>query len=70
MRVSELVDQARLAHARLADDRHHLAVAVSRELLGAAQLLQLGVAADEPRQTRAAPPPGGASAPGPAPVTS
>ena len=34
----------------LADDRHDLPVAVAGELLGAAELLQLGVAADEARQ--------------------
>ena len=50
MRVGQLVDEARLAHPRLADDRHHLAVPVSGDLLGAAELLQLGVAADEARQ--------------------
>ena len=51
MRVGELVDEARLAHARLGDERHDLAVTATGELLGAAELLQLGVAADEPRQT-------------------
>ena len=55
MRVGELVDEARLAHPRLADDRRHLTVTVAGELLGAAELLQLGVAADEARQ----PAPGG-----------
>ena len=50
MCVGELVDQARLAHPRFSDDRHHLAVTVARELLGPAELLQLGVATDEPRE--------------------
>src|SRR6185436_21109666 len=50
MRVGELVDQARLAHPRLADDRHHLTVTVTRELLSAAELRQLGIAADEARE--------------------
>jgi hypothetical protein len=50
MRVGELVDEARLAHPRLADDRHHLTVTVTRELLGAAELRQLGIAADEARE--------------------
>ena len=59
--MGELVDEARLAHPRLADDRCHLTVTVVRELLGAAELLQLGVAADEPRQ----PPPGGRLQAGP-----
>ena len=61
MRVGELVDEARLAHPRLADDRRHLTVTVAGELLGAAELLQLGVAADEPRQ----PAPGGRLQAGP-----
>jgi hypothetical protein len=55
MRVGELVDKARLAHPRLADDRRHLPPTAVRELLGAAELCHLGVAADEARQ----PPPGG-----------
>src|SRR4029450_12499178 len=50
MRVGELVDESRLAHPRLADDRRYLAVTVARELLSVAKLLQLGVAADEARQ--------------------
>jgi hypothetical protein len=61
VRVGELVDEARLAHPRLADDRHHLTVTVARELLRAAELLQLGVAADKPRQ----PTPGGRLQTGP-----
>ena len=48
--MNELVHQARLAHARLADDRHHLTVTVAGKLLRAAELLQLDVAADEARQ--------------------
>jgi hypothetical protein len=48
--VRELVDEARLADPCFADDRHHLAVAGRRELLGTAELLQLVVAADEPGQ--------------------
>src|SRR3989442_8284475 len=43
------VDEARLAHPRLAHDRCHLTVPTARELLGAAELLQLGVATDEAR---------------------
>src|SRR2546426_9289224 len=50
MRVGELVDEARLAHSRLADDRRHLTVAGTGKLLRAAELLQLGVAPDEARQ--------------------
>ena len=53
--MGELVDEARLAHPRLADDRCHLAVTGASELLSAAELLQLSVAADEARQ----PAPGG-----------
>ncbi len=55
MRVGELVDEARLAHPRLPDDGRHLTVTGAGELLHAAKLLQLGVAADEARQ----PTPGG-----------
>src|SRR5207245_10976674 len=49
-RVGALVDEARLAHSRLADDRRHLTVAGTGKLLRAAELLQLGVAPDEARQ--------------------
>jgi len=55
VRAGEFVDQARLAHPRLADDRRHLPVTVAGQLLGAAELLQLGVAPDESRE----PAPGG-----------
>src|SRR2546427_4537549 len=50
MRVGELVDEARLAHSRFADERRHLPVTGAGKLLGAAELLQLSVAADEARQ--------------------
>ena len=50
MRVGQLVDEARLAHSRLADNRRNLTVPGVGELLGTAQLLQLGVAPDEARQ--------------------
>ena len=69
MRVDELVDQARLAHPRLADERRHLTVTVTRELLGAAKLFQLGVAADEAREAAPVAACRRVSA-GPAPVTS
>ena len=59
--MGELVDEARLAHPRLADDRCHLAVTGASELLSAAELLELSVAADEPRQ----PAPGGRLQAGP-----
>jgi hypothetical protein len=61
MRVDELVDEAGLAHARLADHRRHLPMTVAGELLGAAELLQLGGAAGEARK----PAPGGRLQPGP-----
>src|SRR4029453_4616541 len=63
MGVRELVDQARLAYAGLADERRHLPVTVAGELLGAAELLQLGVAADEAGQAA----PGGHLQAGPPP---
>jgi len=53
MRVGQLVDEPRLAHPRLADDRRHLPVPVACELLSAAELFHLGIAADEPRQSAA-----------------
>ena len=67
--MNELVHQARLADAGLADDRHHLAVTLLGKLLGAVQLLQLDVAADEARQAASG---GGLQAvrAAPAPVTS
>ncbi len=55
MRVGELVEKARLADPRLADNRRHLPTVVASELLGAAELLHLGIAADEASQ----PAPGG-----------
>jgi hypothetical protein len=61
MRVEKLVDEPRLAHPRLADDRPDLTVAIDRELLGAAELLQLGIATDEAGQ----PAPGGRLQAGP-----
>ncbi len=48
--MRELVDEARLAHARLANDRRDLTMTVGRQLLRTAELFQLGVAADEARQ--------------------
>ena len=50
MRVGELVDEARLAHPRLTDDRRHLATTGAGELLGAAKVLQLGVPPDKSGQ--------------------
>src|SRR5262249_58374034 len=55
MRVGELVDEARLADSCLADDCRYLTVTIAGKLLGATELVKLGVAADEPRQA----PPGG-----------
>ena len=40
MRVGELIDEARLADPRLADDCRHLAVTAAREPLSVAELLQ------------------------------
>src|SRR5258705_6485926 len=48
--MGKLVDETRLPPARLADYRHDLTVTIAGELLGAAELLHLLVAADEPRQ--------------------
>ena len=45
--MRELVDQARFAHAGLANERHDLAVTVTGELLCAAELLELTLAAHE-----------------------
>src|SRR2546427_6662515 len=64
MRVGELVDEARLAHSRFADERRHLPVTGAGKLLGAAELLQLSVAADEARQAA----PGGRLQAGPRPA--
>src|SRR2546422_6642793 len=50
MRVGEFVDEPRLAHPRLADDRHQLTVTAAGQLLRSAEVLQFGVAADEPCQ--------------------
>ena len=50
MRVGELVDQPRLAHPGLADDGDHLAVARTGLAQDPAQVLDLGVAADEARE--------------------
>jgi hypothetical protein len=68
--VGELEDEPRLAHPRLADDRRHLPVTVSGELLGVAELLQLRVAADEARQPAPGAPACSRVRAGPAPVTS
>ena len=51
--MNELVDQTRLAHSGFADDRQHLSMAVGRQLQRAIELLQLSVAADEPREAPA-----------------
>src|SRR5438132_1367398 len=48
MGVGEFVDEARLAHPGLADDRHQLTVTAAGELLRAVEVVLLGVAADEP----------------------
>ena len=48
--MGEFVDQARLAHPSLGNERHDLTVTVIGKLLRPAKLFQLGVAADEPRQ--------------------
>ena len=48
--VGELVEQPRLAHPGLADDRHQLTAPGAGLLEGPAELLDLGVAADEARQ--------------------
>jgi hypothetical protein len=51
VRMRELVEEARLADARLAYDGGHLPVAVRRKLQGTAKLVELGVPANEPGQT-------------------
>ena len=48
--MGEFVDEARLAHPGLGNERHDLTVTVTGELLRPAKLLELGVAADEARQ--------------------
>ena len=50
VRVGELVDEARLAHTGLSNERHNLTMTVAGELLDAAELLKFGIATDEPRQ--------------------
>ena len=59
--VGELVDQAGLPHAGFSHDGDQLAVAFLREDERPAELLDLGVAADEPGQS----PSGGGLQPGP-----
>src|SRR5215510_1013407 len=51
LRMNEFMHQPRLAHACLANDRHHLTATAASKLLGAAELLQLDVATDKARQT-------------------
>jgi hypothetical protein len=51
VRVGELIEQPRLTHARLAHHRDHLTVTVFGELLGTAELFQLGVTPNELRQS-------------------
>ena len=50
VRMNEFAHQARLAHPCFTDDRHHLTATVAGKLLGAAELLQFDIAADEARQ--------------------
>jgi hypothetical protein len=59
--VGELVDEAGLPHAGFPHEGDELAVAIVGESERAADLLDLGVAADEPRQS----PRGGRVEPGP-----
>jgi hypothetical protein len=61
VKAGELVDEAGLARAGFPHDGYELAVALMREGLRPAELLDLGVAADEPRETA----PGGRLEPGP-----
>src|SRR5262249_13107424 len=49
-RLGELVDEARLAHPRLAHDCRDLTMTLAGEPLGPAELLQLGIATDETRE--------------------
>jgi hypothetical protein len=51
MRVGELVEQAGLAHPRLADGRHQLAVSGAGEVERFMELLGLAASANEPRRT-------------------
>jgi hypothetical protein len=48
--LNQLVQEARLAHAWLTDDRYDLSVAGRGQLLGAPQMLELRVASDELRE--------------------
>ena len=57
--VGELPEEPRLAHARLPDHGDHLAVPQAGPVEGAAELLQLGVAADEAREPPPRPRPRG-----------
>jgi hypothetical protein len=54
--MGELIEQAGLAHARLTDDRHHLALPSPGALPCLEELVQLGVT---PHETRQAPRCGG-----------
>ena len=47
MGVAELPDEPRLAHARLPDHGHHLAVPLARPVESVAEILQLRAPADE-----------------------
>src|SRR5262245_60129209 len=49
--MNELAHQARLAHARFADECHDLAATVDGKLLYTTELLQLELASDKPRET-------------------
>jgi hypothetical protein len=62
VRVGDFPDQARLAHARLPHDRHHLPVATRGTRERVAEGLELGLPPDEPGE----PPRGGGVQPGPA----
>ena len=48
--MHELVEEARFAYPGLTHDRHQLTVPVGCELLGEAELRQLGIPADEARE--------------------
>src|SRR6185369_11250014 len=50
VRVDQLVEEARLAHARLAHDGHDLPVAAPRPVECCAELLHLRIAPDEAAQ--------------------
>ena len=58
--MGELADEPRLTDARLADDRRHLAVPGAGELQRAAELFELGIAADESSEPSARRRPAGA----------